>query len=95
VAPAIAGGWGLRCDGPGPGAAFAARRIRQQTGFCVVPLDRTLRQSSIEAWASIVARWKTSAACRPNASFAALVRLSPTSIPDEMREEHRRRVLGE
>jgi hypothetical protein len=27
--------------------------------------------------------------------FAELVRLSPTSIADEMREEHRRRVLGE
>ena len=31
--------------------------------------------------------------CRPNAPFAALVRLSRTSIADEMREEHRRRVL--
>jgi hypothetical protein len=34
-------------------------------------------------------------ACRPNAPFAELVRLSQTSIADEMREEHRRRVLGE
>jgi hypothetical protein len=33
--------------------------------------------------------------CRPNAPFAELVRLSQTSIADEMREEHRRRVLGE
>jgi beta-phosphoglucomutase-like phosphatase (HAD superfamily) len=33
--------------------------------------------------------------CRPNAPFAELVRLSPASIADEMREEHRRRVLGE
>jgi hypothetical protein len=33
--------------------------------------------------------------CRPNAPFAELVRLSGTSIADEMREEHRRRVLGE
>jgi hypothetical protein len=33
--------------------------------------------------------------CRPNAPFAELVRLSRTSIVDEMREEHRRRVLGE
>jgi hypothetical protein len=30
-----------------------------------------------------------------HASFAELVRLSRTSIADEMREEHRRRVLGE
>jgi len=33
--------------------------------------------------------------CRPNAPFAALVRLSRTSIADEMRQEHRRQVLGE
>jgi hypothetical protein len=33
--------------------------------------------------------------CRPTAPFAELVRLSRTSIADERREEHRRRVLGE
>ena len=33
--------------------------------------------------------------CRPNAPFAELVQLSRKSIVDEMREEHRRRVLGE
>jgi hypothetical protein len=33
--------------------------------------------------------------CRPNAPFAELVRLSRTSIADEMREEHRRKTLGE
>jgi hypothetical protein len=33
--------------------------------------------------------------CGPDAPFAELVRLSRTSIADEMREEHRRRVLGE
>ena len=33
--------------------------------------------------------------CRPSAPFAELVLLSRTSIADEMREEHRRRVLGE
>ncbi len=33
--------------------------------------------------------------CRPNAPFAELVRLSRTSIADEMREEYRRRVMGE
>jgi hypothetical protein len=33
--------------------------------------------------------------CRPIASFADLARLSRTSIADEMREEHRRRALGE
>ena len=33
--------------------------------------------------------------CRPNAPFAELARLSRTSIADEMREEHRRRVFEE
>jgi hypothetical protein len=33
--------------------------------------------------------------CRPNAPFAELVRLSQNSIADEMRDERRRRVLGE
>jgi len=33
--------------------------------------------------------------CAPNKTFAELVRLSRTSIADEMREEHRRRVPGE
>jgi hypothetical protein len=33
--------------------------------------------------------------CRPNAPFAELVRLSKTSIADEMRIEHTRRVLSD
>ena len=33
--------------------------------------------------------------CRPNAPFAELVRLSATSIADEMRIEHTRRIFGE
>ena len=33
--------------------------------------------------------------CRRNAPFAELVQLSRTSIADEMREEYRRRVLGD
>jgi hypothetical protein len=33
--------------------------------------------------------------CRPNAPFAELVRLSRTSIADEMREDYRQRVLGD
>lgn len=33
--------------------------------------------------------------CRPNAPFADLVRLSRTSVADDMREEHRRQVFGE
>jgi hypothetical protein len=33
--------------------------------------------------------------CRPNAPFAQLVRLSRTSIAEEMRIEHTRRVFGD
>jgi hypothetical protein len=33
--------------------------------------------------------------CRPNAPFAELIRLSRTSIAEEMRLEHTRRVTGE
>jgi hypothetical protein len=33
--------------------------------------------------------------CRSNAPFTELVRLSRTSVADEMREERRRQVLGE
>ena len=33
--------------------------------------------------------------CRPNAPFAELVRLSKTSIADEMRQERTRQVLRE
>ena len=33
--------------------------------------------------------------CRPNAPFAELVKLSRTSIADEMREEHTKQVLGD
>jgi hypothetical protein len=33
--------------------------------------------------------------CRPNAPFAELVRLSRTSIADEMREDYRQRVFGD
>ena len=34
-------------------------------------------------------------ACRPHAPFAELVGLSRTSLADELREDHTRRVLGE
>jgi hypothetical protein len=34
-------------------------------------------------------------ACRPNAPFAELVRLSKTDIAEEMREERQRQVMGD
>ena len=51
--------------------------------------------SSTQAAATSLIPALSCRSCRPNAPFAELVRLSRTSIADEMREEHRRRVLGE
>ena len=39
--------------------------------------------------------WLSCRSRRAHAPFAELVRLSPRSVADEMREGHRRRVLGE
>jgi len=55
---------------------------------------RTLDRHSDAAVTSLIPALSCRS-CRPNAPFAELVRLSRTSIADEMREEHRRRVLGE
>jgi hypothetical protein len=69
------------------------------------PIDRH-RKDADNNWADpierISCRWQRAEhpalscrSCRPNAPFAELVRLSRTSIADEMRIEQTRRVLGE
>jgi hypothetical protein len=55
---------------------------------------RTLDRHSDAAVTSLIPALSCRS-CRPNAPFAELVRLSRTSIADEMREEHTRRVLGD
>jgi phage FluMu protein Com len=55
---------------------------------------RTLDRHPDVAITSLISA-RSCRSCRPNAAFAELVRLSRTSIADEMREEHRPRVLGE
>ena len=55
---------------------------------------RTLDRHRDAAVCSLIP-WLSCRSCRPHAPFAELVRLSPTSIADEMREARRRRVLGE
>jgi hypothetical protein len=55
---------------------------------------RTLDRHHDAAVTSLIAALSCRS-CRPNAPFAELVRLSRSSIADEMREEHTRRVLGE
>ena len=81
------------------GAAVAARyrflRVRCPACRTVNAIDlRTLDRHRDAAVTSLTPAL-TCRSCRPNAPFAELVRLSRTSIADEMREENRQRVLGE
>jgi hypothetical protein len=84
---------------PTIGAAIAARHwflwVRCPACRTINAIDlRTLDRHPDAALTSLIASLSCRS-CRPNAPFAELVRLSRTSIADEMREEHRRRVLGE
>ena len=84
---------------PTIGAAIAARYwflwIRCPACRTINAVDlRTLDRHAAAAVTSLIPALSCRL-CRPNAPFAELVRLSRTSIADEMREEHRRRVLGE
>jgi hypothetical protein len=84
---------------PTTGAAITARYwylwVRCPACRSTSSIDlRTLDRHRDAAVTSLIAALSCRS-CRPNAPFAVLVRLSRTSIADEMREEHRRRVLGE
>jgi hypothetical protein len=84
---------------PTIGAAIAARYwylwVRCPACRTINAIDlRTLDRHQDAAVTSLIPALSCRS-CRPNAPFAELVRLSPTSIADEMREDHRRRVLGE
>jgi len=83
---------------PTIGAAIAARYwflwVRCPACRTINAIDlRTLDRHHDAAVSSLLPALSCRS-CRPNAPFAELVRLSPTSIANEMREEHRRRVLG-
>jgi hypothetical protein len=84
---------------PTIGAAIAARYwylwVRCPACRTINAIDlRTLDRHQDAAVTSLIPALSCRS-CRPNAPFAELVRLSRTSIADEMREEHQRRVLGE
>jgi hypothetical protein len=84
---------------PTIGAAIAARYrflwVRCPACRTINAIDlRTLDRHRDAAVTSLIPALSCRS-CRPNAPFAELVRLSRTSIADEMHEEHRRRVLGE
>jgi hypothetical protein len=84
---------------PTIGAAIAARHwwlwVRCPACRTINAIDlRTLDRHPDAAITSLIP-WLSCRSCRPHAPFAELVRLSSQSIADGMREEHRRRVLGE
>jgi hypothetical protein len=84
---------------PTIGAAIAARYwflwIRCPACRTINAIDlRTLDRHPDAAVTSLIP-WLSCRSCRPNAPFAELVRLSQTSIADEMRIEQTRRVLGD
>ncbi len=84
---------------PTIGAAIAARHwflwVRCPACRTINAIDlRTLDRHPDAAVTSLIP-WLSCRSCRPHAPFAQLVRLSPRSLADELREERRRRVMGE
>jgi hypothetical protein len=55
---------------------------------------RTLDRHPDAAMTSLIP-WLSCRSCRPHAPFAELVKVAQVSISDELREQHRRQVLGE
>ena len=83
---------------PTIGAAIAARHwflwVRCPACRTTNAIDLRLLDRHPDAAITSLVPALSCRSCRPNAPFAELVRLSPKSIADEMREEHTRRVLG-
>jgi len=84
---------------PTIGAAVAARHwflwVRCRACRTINSIDLRALDCHHDAAISSLIPSLSCRSCRPNAPFAELVRLSRTSIADEMRIEHTRRVLGE
>jgi hypothetical protein len=84
---------------PTIGAAIAARYwslwVRCPACRTINAIDLRLLDRHCDAAVTSLIPALSCRSCRPNAPFAELVRLSWTSIADEMCDEHRRRVLGE
>ncbi len=102
----LIGGWNERqakrmplLFAPTIGAAIAARYwflwVRCPACRTIQAIDlRTLDRHHNAAVTSLIPALSCRS-CRPHAPFAELMRLSRTSIADEMRIEHTRRMLGE
>jgi hypothetical protein len=84
---------------PTIGAAIAARHwflwVRCPACRSISSIDLRKLDRHPDAAVSSLVPALSCRSCRPNAPFAELVGLSRTSIADEMRQEHRQRVLGE
>jgi hypothetical protein len=62
----------------------------------LAPMALCITAADVLVWfGSLAAAARTNRDVRFTPEIAELVRLSRTSIVDEMREEHRRRVLGD
>jgi hypothetical protein len=84
---------------PTIGAAISARHwylwVRCPACRTINAIDlRTIDRHRDAAVTSLIP-WLSCRSCRPHAPFAELVRLSRTSIADEMRIENTRKVLGD
>ncbi len=84
---------------PTLGAAVAARHwflwVRCPACRTINSIDLRALDRHRDAAISSLIPSMSCRSCRPNAPFAELVRLSRTSIADEMREEHTRYIFGE
>ena len=83
---------------PTIGAALAARHwfLWVYCSACrtTQAIDLRMLDRHPDAAVTSLIPWLSCRSCRPNAPFAQLVRLSATSIADEMRMENTRRLLG-
>ncbi len=84
---------------PTVGAAIAARHwflwVRCPACRTTNAIDLRMRDRHPDAAVTSLIPALSCRSCQPNAPFAELLRLSRTSIADEMRIEHTRRALGE
>jgi hypothetical protein len=84
---------------PTIGAAIAARYwflwVRCPACRTINAVDLHTIDRHRDAAVTSLIPWLSCRSCRPNAPFVELVRLSRTSIADEMPIEHTRRVLSE
>ena len=84
---------------PTIGAAISARHwylwVRCPACRTINAIDLRTIDRHRDAAVTILIPWLSCRSCRPHAPFAELVRLSRTSIADEMRIENTRKVLGD